>query len=235
MRLKVDNIFVSYGKRNVLNGISLSVEVGEILAIVGHNGAGKTTLMKSIMGLIPIESGKIMMDELDITGKTTREVGQAGIKMLPAEFRGIFPSRQVIENLKVALPHEVARDKKRTSEAIEYCLNLFPALREKLRQPAGSLSGGQQQMVAMAIALIGSPKVLLLDEPSIGLQPNLVADMLNEVRDLSNKAGLSVIIVEQNVKVALSVADRVMALRTGRILHESPVEDITLDELWNLF
>jgi len=235
MLLELNDLHVSYGKRTVLNGVSLSVDAGQILSIVGHNGAGKTTTLKSIVGLVPVESGTVTYNGEVISGKSLREISQSGIRMLPAEYRGVFSSRTVSENLRVAAPRSLYKDKAQLNETIEFCLNVFPALREKLNQPAGSLSGGQQQMVAMSVALMGKPKVLLLDEPSIGLQPNLVADMLSEVRKLADTTGLAVIIVEQNAKVALSVADRVAALRTGTIIHEGPADSITMDDLWNLF
>lgn len=235
MLLELNDLHVAYGKRTVLNGVSLKVDAGQVLAVVGHNGAGKTTTIKSIMGLVPLESGSVVFDGETISGQSIREISQKGIRMLPAEYRGVFSTRTVLDNLRVAAPKHIYKDKALLNETIEYCLNIFPALREKLGQNAGSLSGGQQQMVAMSVALMGKPKVMLLDEPSIGLQPNLVADMLNEVRRLCDKTGLAVIIVEQNAKVALQIADRVAAIRTGTIIHEGPAADITMDDLWNLF
>ena len=235
MLLELNDLHVSYGKRTVLNGVSLSVDAGQVLSIVGHNGAGKTTTLKSIVGLAPVESGTISFNGEAINGKSIREISQSGIRMLPSEYRGVFSSRTVLDNLRVAAPRAIYKDKAKLNETVEYCLNIFPALREKLDQNAGSLSGGQQQMVAMSVALMGKPKVLLLDEPSIGLQPNLVSDMLNEVRKLANSTGLAVIIVEQNAKVALQVADRVAAIRTGTIIHESAANEIAMDDLWNLF
>ena len=175
------------------------------------------------------------MNGVAIENKNPKVAGDAGVRMLPSDYRGVFPSRTVKENLKVAAPKEVYKDRALLEKTMEYCLNIFPALRQKLSQPAGSLSGGQQQMVAMSIALMGRPKLLLLDEPSIGLQPNIVSDMLNEVRKLVDNTGLSVIIVEQNAKVALQIADRVAALRTGKIIHESAKENVSVDDLWNMF
>lgn len=235
MLLELDKISVSYGNRQVLKQVSLNVKPGEILAVLGHNGAGKTSLLKSIMSLVPVTEGKVTMDGSIITNTNPRTVSEAGIRMLPAEFRGVFASRPVRENLKVAAPASLYKDKQALNRTIEYCLDMFPALREKFNQPAGSLSGGQQQMVAMSVALMGRPKLMLLDEPSIGLSPNLVQKILEEVRRLADSSGLAAIIVEQNAKVALQVADRVAALRTGEIIHESATSEISMDDLWNLF
>ena len=232
---EMKNVAVSYGKRQVLSDINLKVDSGEVLAIVGHNGSGKTTLIKSIANLVRVDAGSITMNGVAIENKNPKVAGDAGVRMLPSDYRGVFPSRTVKENLKVAAPKEVYKDRALLEKTMEYCLNIFPALRQKLSQPAGSLSGGQQQMVAMSIALMGRPKLLLLDEPSIGLQPNIVSDMLNEVRKLVDNTGLSVIIVEQNAKVALQIADRVAALRTGKIIHESAKENVSVDDLWNMF
>ena len=199
--LEIEALSVSYGKREVLSRVSLSVKEGEVLAVLGHNGAGKTTLLKSVVSLV----------------------------------RGIFSSRTVLDNLKIAMPARMGRDKARQEQEIAYCLEIFPDLRQKLKQPAGSLSGGQQQMVAMAVALMGRPRVLLLDEPSIGLSPNLVQRLLDEVRRLSDSQGLAAILVEQNANVALRIADRVAALRTGTIIREAPAGQVTQEQLWDLF
>lgn len=233
--LEISDLKVSYGRRSVLDGVSLCVKPGEVLAVVGHNGAGKTTLCKSIMGMIPVGSGSIRMDGREIANTSTAVTTAAGIRMLPSEYRGIFRTRPVRENLTVAAPEEIYRDKVRLVANIEKCLQLFPALRERLNTPVGNLSGGQQQMVAMSIALMADPKLLLLDEPSIGLSPNLVQDILQTVRKLANESGLFAILVEQNVKVALDVADYVLALRGGKVIFEGKASEISVDKLWDLF
>lgn len=233
--LEISDLKVSYGRRSVLDGVSLRVRPGEVLAVVGHNGAGKTTLCKAIMGLIPTDSGSIRMDGQEIANTSAAAATAAGIRMLPSEYRGIFRTRPVRENLTVAAPAEIYRDKARLAANIEKCLRLFPVLRERLNTPAGNLSGGQQQMVAMSIALMADPKLLLLDEPSIGLSPNLVQDILQTVRRLADESGLFAILVEQNVKVALDVADYVLALRGGKVIFEGRTSEISVDKLWDLF
>lgn len=233
--LEISDLKVSYGQRSVLDGVSLRVRPGEVLAVVGHNGAGKTTLCKAIMGLIPTDSGSIRMDGQEIANTSAAAATAAGIRMLPSEYRGIFRTRPVRENLTVAAPAEIYRDKARLTANIEKCLRLFPVLRERLNTPAGNLSGGQQQMVAMSIALMADPRLLLLDEPSIGLSPNLVQDILQTVRRLADESGLFAILVEQNVKVALDVADYVLALRGGKVIFEGRTSEISVDKLWDLF
>ncbi|MGN1413981.1 MAG: ABC transporter ATP-binding protein [Anaerovoracaceae bacterium] len=233
--LDITDLKVSYGQRVVLDGISLHVAPGEILAIVGHNGAGKTTLCKAIMSLIHCESGTIVMDGKNITNTSTEITTQAGIRMLPSEYRGIFRTRPVKENLTVAAPKEIFRDKAHLQQNIEKCLNTFPDLRSRLDTPAGDLSGGQQQMVAMSIALMADPKLLLLDEPSIGLSPNLVQALLGTVRKLADEQGLGAIVVEQNAKAALDIADHVLALRGGEVIFDGTAKDISVDKLWDLF
>lgn len=233
--LKIENLSVSYGKREVLTGISLSVVAGEVLAVLGHNGAGKTTLLKSVVSLVRASSGSICLDDVQLCNTSPRAASLAGVRLLPSEFRGIFSSRTVLDNIKVAMPAATYRDREKQKTEIAYCLSIFPDLEQKLNQPAGSLSGGQQQMVAMAVALMGHPKVLLLDEPSIGLSPNLVQRLLDEVQRLAKKTNLSVIVVEQNANVALRIADRVAALRTGTIIREAATGDINPEQLWDLF
>lgn len=233
--LEIENLRVSYGKREVLTQVSLSVREGEVLAVLGHNGAGKTTLLKSILSLVRAEGGSIRMDGAELCNTSPRRAVQAGIRLLPSEFRGIFGSRTVLDNLKIAMPATRSQNKANLEEDTAYCLDIFPDLRQKLNEPAGSLSGGQQQMVAMAVALIGRPKVLLLDEPSIGLSPNLVQRLLSEVRSMADRQGLAAVLVEQNTGAALKIADRVAALRTGRIIHQSPASEVSQDQLWDLF
>lgn len=233
--LEIKDLKVSYGQRKVLEGVSLQVRPGQVVAVVGHNGAGKTTLCKAVMGLVGSESGSITMDGQELANTSPAVTTAAGIRMLPSEYRGIFRTRPVRENLTVAAPKDIYRDKARLEENIEKCLTLFPALRERMNTPAGNLSGGQQQMVAMSIALMADPKLLLLDEPSIGLSPNLVQSILQTVRKLADENGLAAVIVEQNVKVALDVADYVLALRGGRVIFEGPASEVSVDKLWDLF
>lgn len=233
--LAIKDLKVSYVQRKVLDGVSLNVDRGQVVAVVGHNGAGKTTLCKSIMGLLPADGGSIRMGECELVNTSPAAATEAGIRMLPSEYRGIFRTRPVRENLTVAAPKAIYRDKTRLSANMETCLRLFPALRERLDTAAGNLSGGQQQMVAMSIALMAEPQLLLLDEPSIGLSPNLVQDILRTVRQLADETGLSALVVEQNVKVALDVADYVLVLRGGRVIFEGSPAEVSAQKLWDLF
>jgi len=233
--LEIKDLAVSYGQRKVLDGVSIHVEPGKILAVVGHNGAGKTTLCKAIMSLIPVEAGSIKLDGQELANTNTTFTTDAGIRMLPSEYRGIFRTRPIRENLTVAAPKHIYQDKARLKSNMERCMELFPALRDRLDTPAGNLSGGQQQMVAMSVALMADPKVLLLDEPSIGLSPNLVQDILQTVRRLADESGISAILVEQNVKVAVDVADDVVALRGGKVIFSGKASDISTEGLWDLF
>lgn len=235
MLLDVKNIYVNYGKREALHDVSFQVDAGEVLAIIGHNGAGKSTALKSIMGFAKTKSGQILLDGADITNKSTLVTADAGIRLLPAEVRGVFPSLTVADNLHVAASKRLRSNSNAYKEKVDGIVNLFPVLQEKMDERAGSLSGGQQQMVALAIALIGEPKLLMLDEPSIGLQPNLVSDILKQVRVMATEHGVAVILVEQNANAAFSVCDRVISIKSGSVVFNGKSSDISKDDLWKLF
>ena len=207
--LDLKDIHVSYGKVPVLHGISLSVEAGEILCILGRNGAGKTTTMKSIMGLLPVNSGDISLMGEDIGSLPPHEVPKRGIGYVP-QGRRLFAELSVAENMEIGL---MVRG--RGAETREQVLDIFPRLRERFRQRADTLSGGEQQMLATARALCIEPSVLLLDEPTEGLQPS----MIEQIRDVivrMKENGVAVILVEQRVDAVLSIADRVAFIENGR-------------------
>jgi branched-chain amino acid transport system ATP-binding protein len=214
--LEVDDLHVWYGAAPALWGISLALGAGELLSVVGPNGAGKTTLINALCGIQPARAGRIVFLGEEITRLPPHRFCEAGIAVVP-EGRRLFTSMTVLENLE--LGSTTPRAKAERSASLDAALELFPALREKLASPAGELSGGQQQMVAIARALMARPRLLLLDEPSLGLSPLIVQDMFDAVRRI-HAGGVSVLLVEQNVQVALSLADRAYVLEEGRIVAE---------------
>ena len=215
MTLSVSDIQCYYGKVQVLKGVSLSVAAGAIVALLGRNGAGKTTTLKAIMGLAPCRSGKILLDRDDLTRRPPHAIPRLGVGYVP-QGRRLFAEMSVAENLRMGL---LAR--KSGPETLERVLNLFPLLRERLTQSAGTLSGGEQQMLAMGRALCLEPKVLLLDEPCEGLQPSYVQKVLDTIALLKTQ-GVAVLLVEQKVDAALRIADRVSFLENGALVHEAP-------------
>jgi branched-chain amino acid transport system ATP-binding protein len=214
--LEVRDLQVAYGAAPALWSVSIDVRAGEMLAVVGPNGAGKTTLINTLAGILRAKSGRIALEGRDITALAPHRFCAAGIALVP-EGRRLFTGMSVLENLELGsyLPEAKAQRKK----SLEAALALFPALREKLASPAGELSGGQQQMVAIARALMARPRLLLLDEPSLGLSPLLVEVMFAAIREI-NVAGTSVLLVEQNVAMAMEISDRAYVLEEGRIVVE---------------
>jgi len=223
--LTISNIAVSYGKVRALRGVSLTVGAGKIVSVIGANGAGKSTLLKSIMGLLPKESGRIEFDGQDITKATSPRIVQAGIAISP-EGRRLFPELEVEENLFCGAMHRQAKEK---AETLEQVYGWFPILKERRRQRAGSLSGGQQQMVAIGRALMSRPKLLLLDEPSLGLSPLIMQEIARIVR-LVNQRGLSVVLVEQNAQLALKLSDYAYVLQTGEVALSGTGRALLADE-----
>ena len=214
--LEVRELQVAYGAAPALWGVSLEVRAGELLCIVGPNGAGKTTLINAIAGIQATRSGTIFLDGRDITGLPAHRFCEAGIAIVP-EGRRLFTGMTVRENLELGSYLPAAKAHRRDSLAA--ALALFPALEAKLASPAGELSGGQQQMVAIARALMARPRLLLLDEPSLGLAPMIVDLVLKAVQRV-NADGVAVLLVEQNVAMAMAVADRAYVLEEGRIVSE---------------
>lgn len=207
--LQVDNIDVFYGNVQVLRGVSLDLKPGEVLCLLGRNGAGKTTILKSVMGLLKPRAGRIVLDGIDLTTLPPHEVPKQGIGYVP-QGRRLFSELTVEENLQVGL-----LTRKRGAATRAHVLDLFPILRERLDQRAGTLSGGEQQMLATARALCLEPKVLLLDEPTEGLMPIMIAKILEIVAKL-REMGVATILVEQRVESALHVADRIAFIENGR-------------------
>ena len=220
--LVIRDIDVFYGDLQVLHQVSLSLRKGEVLCLLGRNGAGKTTLLKSIMGLVPARAGSIMLHGTELTRLPAHEVPRAGVAYVP-QGRRLFAEMTVAENIEIGL---MARGKGHATR--ESVLDLFPLLRERLKQRSGTLSGGEQQMLAMARALCLEPDVLLLDEPTEGLMPSMIARIRETVVELRRR-GVSTILVEQRVEAVLSVADRAAFLENGRNRETVAVEVLRAD------
>lgn len=214
--LEVHDIHTYYGKIHALKGISLTVQAGEIVTLIGSNGAGKSTTLNTICGITPAASGKILLDGEDITTLQPHEIVARGVGQSP-EGRKIFKRLTVRENLELGA--YARRDEGEILKDMEYVFHMFPRLKEREKQPGGTLSGGEQQMLAIGRALMGRPKILLLDEPSMGLAPLLVRDIFKIIRYLNNQ-GTTILLVEQNAQMALKVAHRGYVLQTGRIITE---------------
>ncbi len=212
--LELTHVEAFYGKIRALKGIDLNVEQGEIVTLIGANGAGKSTTLKAISGLMKLgPEAKITFDGEDITHLPPHEIAARGIAHVP-EGRGIFAENTVLENLRMGA--YLSRSKARTQELLEASLDLFPRLRERLRQQAGTLSGGEQQMLTMARGLMMEPKLMLLDEPSMGLAPVIVEQIFEIIADL-HRRGITILLVEQNARMALQIAQRGYVIQTGRI------------------
>ena len=212
--LTLDGVEVSYGAIRALQGVSLTIQAGEIVTLIGANGAGKSTTLRAISGLVPTGRGRILLEGVEITSVSADKIVQKGIGHSP-EGRRVFANMSVRENLELGA--YTRRDRAGIREDFDRALTLFPRLKERIGQNAGTLSGGEQQMLAMGRALMARPRLLLLDEPSLGLAPFLVRDIFNIIRDI-NTQGTTVLLVEQNAHMALGVAHRGYVLETGRIV-----------------
>ena len=224
--LKIDNIDVYYGAIHALKGISLEVNEGEIDTLNGANGAGKTTTLRTISGLLKPKAGSITFLGQNIAGVRAHEIVKKGISQVP-EGRRVFAEMTVMENLDLGA--FVRKDKAGIQQDLKHVFELFPRLEERKNQSAGTLSGGEQQMLAMGRALMSRPKLLLLDEPSMGLAPLLIKEIFNIIVDI-NKSGTTVLLVEQNANMALSIANRAYVLETGRITLSGKAQDLAASE-----
>jgi len=225
--LEVNNVFTYYGNICALKGISLQVEPGEIVCMIGSNGAGKTTTLKTICGLLKPQSGSVVFEGKDITHLPPHEVVRQGIAMVP-EGRQVFSRLTVLENIEMGA--YIRNDKAAIKQDIEQVFVLFPRLAERRRQLSGTLSGGEQQMLAIARALMAKPRLLLLDEPSMGLAPILLENIFEKVLEI-NKIGTTVLLVEQNTLLALSVAQRGYVLQTGEICLQDSAENLKKNDM----
>jgi branched-chain amino acid transport system ATP-binding protein len=224
--LAVKDLYCGYGNIRVLKGISLSISKGQIVALIGANGAGKTTTLRAISGILPASAGTITFEGREITHRKAHEMISFGISQVP-EGRQVFPELSVQDNL--VLGGFSVKDKRQVSGRIEEMFQRFPRLKERRKQPAGTLSGGEQQMVALARALISSPKLLLLDEPSMGLSPKLVDEVFAIIVELQQQ-GMTTLLVEQNALMALSIANFAYVIQTGNIIMEGAGSEMIANE-----
>ena len=224
--LKLESVSISYGAIQAVRDVSIDVPRGEVVTIIGANGAGKSTLLKSIVGLEPVAGGRISFDGQDITKTPAHRRTGMGVALSP-EGRGVFSDQSVRDNLLLGA-YSKKSDSARTEQKIEQFFTMFPRLEERQEQLAGTLSGGEQQMLAIARALMSEPKLLLLDEPSLGLAPLIIRDIFNTIRAL-RETGLTILLVEQMANQALGVADRAYVLETGRITLQGKGSDLLND------
>lgn len=224
--LKLESARIAYGAIEAVKGVDLEVRAGEVVTIIGANGAGKSTLLKGIAGLEPLAGGRVLIDGQDCTNVPAHKRVRLGVALSP-EGRGVFPDQTVRDNLMLGAYIRGARDQ-RVQAAIEREFERFPRLKERENQLAGTLSGGEQQMLAMARALMSDPRLLLLDEPSLGLAPLIIAEIFRTIRKL-RESGLTILLVEQMANQALAVADRAYVLETGRITAEGSGQQLLND------
>lgn len=224
--LTVENINVYYGVIHALKDISFQVNEGEIVALIGANGAGKTTTLQTVSGMLSAKSGSIRFQDHEISRMPEHKIVKQGISHVP-EGRRMFSNLTVLENLKMGAYTRKA--KQEINNSLEMVYERFPRLKERTRQLAGTLSGGEQQMLAMGRALMANPRILLLDEPSMGLSPLLVSEIFDIIQEI-NKQGVTILLVEQNAKKALSIANRAYVLETGRIVKEDDAQALLHDE-----
>lgn len=224
--LEVKNIQVGYGAIRALKGISFTVDEGEIVTLIGANGAGKSTTLKTISGLLHPQEGSIIFEGKDISNLQSYEIVSLGISQVP-EGRRIFPQQSVLENLELGAYQR--KDKKQIKEDIEKVFSYFKRLEERKNQTAGTLSGGEQQMLAIGRGLMSRPKLLLLDEPSMGLAPLLVKEIFSIIKEI-NESGTTILLVEQNANMALSIAQKAYVLETGKIVLSGPADELSENE-----
>lgn len=224
--ISIENLDVSYGPVQILWSVSLSLDEGRIVSLLGGNGAGKTTTVKAISGMLPAKGGRITFAGRDITNAPAHKRVEAGLVQVP-EGRKVFPTLSVLENLE--LGSFLKKPKSKRAESLERVMDLFPILRERKTQAAGTLSGGEQQMLALARGMMSLPKLLILDEPSLGLAPIMVIEIFNAIKEI-NKEGVSILLVEQNAPQALSISDMAFVLEEGRIALSGKGSDLLNDD-----
>ena len=222
--LKIENLCVNYGGIKAVRGISFEVNEGEIVTLVGANGAGKSTTLRTIAGLVPASAGRVTFMGEDITGVKTHDIVSRGITLVP-EGRHVFPDLTVLENLKIGA--YLRKDK--LDEDIRWVYDLFPRLQERSWQLAGTLSGGEQQMLAVGRALMSRPKLMMMDEPSLGLAPLIVKGIFDIIKEV-NKQGVTILLIEQNANMALHTADTGYVLETGKITLSGPGKELLKNE-----
>jgi branched-chain amino acid transport system ATP-binding protein len=222
--LEVDGLTTDYGPVRAVNQVSFGVPEGSVTAILGANGAGKTTLLRTITGLVRPSAGTVIFDGREITGRPVEEIVRRGVSLVP-EGRGVISELTVEENLRLG-----GLWRRRDAAPLEEIYEMFPRLSERSGQRASSLSGGERQMLSIGRALVGRPRALLLDEPSLGLAPLLVAQIMGSIRKLADTLGLAVLLVEQNARSALSIANRGIVLGLGKVVADQSPQDLAADE-----
>lgn len=222
--LKINDLHVSYGGIRAIRGVSLEIPDKEIVTLIGANGAGKSTTLRSVAGLVKPDSGSIELDSKELVGKSPNEIITHGIALVP-EGRRVFANLTVLENIKIG--GYLRKDS--LDEDIEKMYSLFPILKERNWQLAGTLSGGEQQMLAVARALMSKPKIIMMDEPSLGLAPLIVRDIFDIIKEI-NKQGVTVLLIEQNANMALKIADRAYVMETGKITMSGTGAELLADE-----
>jgi branched-chain amino acid transport system ATP-binding protein len=228
--LSIAGLRAGYGPLDILNGVDLDVPLGQFVALMGPNGAGKSTLLKTLFGMTTVKGGAIRWNGRDLTGASSRTVLSTGIAFVP-QGRCNFPEMSVEENLQMAA-YTLRDERVKTDRA--YVYDLFPILKQRRRTLAGNMSGGEQQLLEMAMAVILRPKILLVDEPSVGLSPAAITTVFDELKRL-HAGGRTILLVEQNTKKAMQVAERAVVLRLGRVIWDCPARDITHEQLGELF
>jgi branched-chain amino acid transport system ATP-binding protein len=231
MVLRLNALQAGYGAKAVIRDVSFALEPGQILAFLGHNGAGKTTTLKSIMGMLRPSGGEVLFDGDRIDRLSVADRVALGLRLLP-EGRGIFPDLSVAENIAVVAARNVATGAMFDTPDV---YKLFPVLQERRTTRAGSMSGGQQQMLALSLAILGTPRCLMLDEPSIGLAPNLVERMFEQVREVCKSHAMTAVLVEQNVAAAMKIADRVIIMNNGQIVFDGGPDEARASNFWHYF
>jgi branched-chain amino acid transport system ATP-binding protein len=224
--LKITDLHVAYGGIKALRGINLEVPEGKIVSLIGANGAGKSTTLRAVTGLVPATHGSITYNGKELLGMPINKIIEEGIVMVP-EGRRVFPDMSVLENLKIGA--YLRHDKAQIAQDIQWVYSLFPRLQERHWQMAGTLSGGEQQMLAVGRALMSRPKVLMMDEPSLGLAPLIVRDIFSIIKEI-NKQGMTILLIEQNANMALHIADIGYVLETGNITLTGPGKELLSDE-----
>ncbi len=231
MVLRLNALQAGYGAKTVISDVSFALEPGQILAFLGHNGAGKTTTLKSIMGMLRPSAGEVLFDGSRIDRLSVADRVALGLRLLP-EGRGIFPDLSVAENIAVVAARNVVTGAMFDTPDV---YRLFPVLLERRTTRAGSMSGGQQQMLALSLAILGTPRCLMLDEPSIGLAPNLVERMFEQVREVCKSHAMTAVLVEQNVAAAMKIADRVIIMNNGQIVFDGGPDEARASNFWHYF
>lgn len=223
LMLTIENIYAGYGDFDILQGVNLKVDSGEIVCVIGPNGAGKSTVFKAIYGLVKIRQGRVIFGEKDITNLPPQQILQAGIAIVP-QMRSVFPQMSVKENLELGMYLE--KNSQRIQQRINYVLDLFPKLAERQNQPAGTMSGGEQRMLEIGRSLMLEPQMVMMDEPSAGLSPSMTKMIFENIIRLNQEIGLTVLAIEQNARQGLEASDRGYVLELGKNTYEGKASDL---------